>query len=230
MKRSISVCILLGAAILAASCSDDTSTTTSSTAVTIAGSPATTTTAVTTTSATIAATTTTASTTSNPTTTSVAIDTAPTSTAVTPIAPDDWKAVLEELARRRVALYAAPDLSQIDGYCASGSDCASGLETQLADAIAKGQHVEGQHPFEVLEVSDASVTDAGGGGQRVATVTFIAGPDSPPAARLVDDAGNVIDTLSVTTTESRGRFTLVAVDDPILPWRVLLAEDVGPVT
>ena len=229
MKRSISVCILLGAAILAASCSDDTSTTTSSTAATIVSSPATTTTDVSTTSSTIAATTTTASTTSNPATTSVAIDT-PTTTAVTPIAPDDWKAVLEELARRRVALYAAPDLSQIDGYCASGSDCASGLQTQLADAIAKGQHIEGQHPFEVLEVSDASVTDAGGGGQRVATVTFIAGPDSPPAARLVDAAGNVIDTLSVTTTKSRGRFTLVAVDDPILPWRVLLAEDVGPVT
>jgi hypothetical protein len=136
--------------------------------------------------------------------------------------------VLEELDRRVVALYAQPDISKIGDYCATGSDCASGLETQLADAIAKGQHIEGQHPFQVTEITSSTVGEPSGAGQRIATVEFVIAPDEAPAARLVDAHGNVVDTLSVTTTPSRGRFTLVSVDDPILPWRLLLAESLGP--
>lgn len=159
---------------------------------------------------------------------STTVESTTVATTQAPIAPDDWKAVLEELDRRVVSLYAAPDLDRIGEYCAFGSECAEGLETQLGDAIAKGQHIEGQHPFEVLEITQATVGEPSPVGE-VAVVIFIVSPDSSPPAQLVDAAGNVIDTLSVTTTKSRARFTLASVEDPVLPWRVLLAENMGPV-
>ena len=145
------------------------------------------------------------------------------------IAPDDWEAILEELSRRRVALYAAPDLTRIGEYCAPGSDCAMELETQLSDAIAKGQHIEGQHPFDVTSIEQALVGEPSPVGP-VASVIFVIAPETPPPARLVDAAGNVIDELSLASTPTRGAFTLASwKSDPSLPWRVVLAEDLGPV-
>lgn len=224
MKRGLGLLLCLVATV---SCSSG-----SSSSTTASTAPSTTTTVASTTASstttTDLATTTSAGTTTSTSTTTIAVDTAPTSTVATPIAADDWKAVLEELDRRVVSLYAQPDLARIGDYCATGSDCASGLESQLSDAIAKGEHVEGQHSFEVTEVTNATVGDPTPTGQRIATVEFVIAPDSPPPARLVDAQGNLVDTLSVTTTPSRGRFTLVSVDDPILPWRLLLAESLGP--
>ena len=169
----------------------------------------------------------TTTTTEAPTTTSA--PTTPPTTTQTTIAPDDWEGILEALSARRVALYAAPDLSRVNEYCAPESDCASRLETQLGDAIAKGQHVEGQRPFDVVEVVQASVGEQEPGAPAIAGILFIVAPTTPPPPRLVDANGNVVEELSLTTTPTRGRFTLVAWEDPTLPWRVVLAEDLGPV-
>ena len=126
--------------------------------------------------------------------------------------------------------YAAPDLSRIGEYCAPGSDCATRLETQLGDAIAKGQHIEGQQPFDVVEIVQASVGEPSDRRTGLATVLFIVaqtlrrrrGSSMPPATS--------IDELSLTTTKTRGRFTLAPGTRPALPWRVVLAEDLGPVS
>ncbi len=123
--------------------------------------------------------------------TTAATTTAPPTTPPT-IAPDDWEAILEELGRRRVALYAAPDLARIGEYCAPGTDCATRLETQLSDAIAKGQHIEGQQPFDVIAIEQALVSEPSPAA-RVANVIFVIAPETPPPARLVDAAGNVVD-------------------------------------
>ena len=158
--------------------------------------------------------------------------TVPPSTTATTVAADDWPAILTELARRRVALYAAPNLSRIGEYCAPDSDCAQRLATQLGDYINRGEHIEGQHPFTVVEVLQASLSEedpAAPGAPRIADILFVVGPTTPPAARIVDSNGNVVDTLSLTTTNTKGRFTLISWDDPTLPWRVLIAEDLGPV-
>jgi hypothetical protein len=172
-----------------------------------------------------------------PTTTSSSTSTSSTSTSTTAtsatppptIAEGDWEAILEELARRRVALYAAPDLARIGDYCAPGSECAASLETQLGDAISKGQHIEGQRPFDVIAIEQALVGEQDPGAPPVASVIFVVAPTTPPPARLVDAAGNVVDELALTTTNTRGAFTLVSWDsDPTLPWRVVLAEDLGP--
>ena len=150
--------------------------------------------------------------------------TSPPSTTPPTIAPDDWPAILTELSRRQVALYAAPDLSRIGEYCAPGTDCATRLETQLSDAIARGLHVEGQQPFDVIAIEQATVSDPSPAA-RVANIIFVIAPETPPPARLVDAAGNVVDEFELNTTESRGSFTLASWEsDPSLPWRVVQAE------
>jgi hypothetical protein len=108
------------------------------------------------------------------------------------------------------------------------TECARSLETQLGDAIAKGQHIEGQRPFDVVEIVQASFDGRTPADSTVAQILFIIAPESPPPAQLVDDAGNVIDELSLTTTRMRGRFTLAKWDDPVLPWRVVQIENLGP--
>jgi hypothetical protein len=161
-------------------------------------------------------------------TTTAASTTPPTSTPST-IAPDDWEAILEGLARRRVELYAAPDVSRIGEYCAPDTDCATRLETQLSDAATKGQHIEGQQPFDVIAIEQALVSEPSPAA-RVANVVFVIAPDNPPPARLVDSAGNVVDEFVLNTSKSRVAFTLASWEsDPALPWRVVLAETLGSV-
>ena len=175
-------------------------------------------------------------TTAPPETTTTPATVAPTTAATTTpppttpptIAPDDWEAILEELGRRRVALYAAPDLARIGEYCAPGTDCATRLETQLGDAIARGQHIEGQQPFDVIAIEQALVSEPSPAA-RVANVIFVIAPETPPPARLVDAAGNVVDEFELNTTESRVAFTLASWEsDPSLPWRVVQAETLRP--
>ena len=168
------------------------------------------------------------STTSTPTTTA-APPTSPPTAPPTTIAEGDWEAILEELARRRVALYAAPDVSRIGEYCAPDTDCAARLETQLSDAVAKRQHIEGQQPFDVIAIEQALVSEPSPAA-RVANMVFVIAPETPPPARLVDAAGNVVDEFVLNTSKSRVAFTLASWEsDPALPWRVVLAETLGSV-
>jgi hypothetical protein len=148
-----------------------------------------------------------------------------TPTVPTSIAADDCNEILEELNRRAESLYAAPDLSRVRDYCVPRSESARGIETQLGDYINRGEHIEGQKPFEVLEIIDAATTEDG----RAAEVMFVVAPDTGPAARIVNAAGDIVDTLSMTTTKSKGEFTLAWVGDPVLPWRVEHIENLGPV-
>lgn len=173
---------------------------------------------------------------SPPETTTTASTGAPTTSAPTTtppmtqptIASDDWPAILTELSRRRVSLYAAPDLTRIGEYCMPATECAAQLEAQLGDYIARGEHVEGQRPFTVVAVENVLQGDPSPAGTLV-DVVFIVGPTALPAARIVDTNGNVIDELSISTTNTRGVFTLVEWNDPSLPYRLVRAEDLGPV-
>jgi hypothetical protein len=59
---------------------------------------------------------------------------------------------------------------------------------------------------------------------------FVVAPETPPPARLVDAAGNVVDEFELSTSQTRGAYTLVSWEsDPALPWRVVLAENLGEV-
>jgi hypothetical protein len=160
--------------------------------------------------------------------------TAPTTTApatsapaTTPssIAPGDWPAILTELSRRQVALYAAPDLSRIGEYCMPATNCADNLQAQFGDMINRGEHVEGQQPFTVINVEKVLEGQPGPGG-TVTQVVFTVAPT--PLGRIVDTGGNVVEQLTGPTTNTRGVFTLARWDaDPALPWRLVLAEDLG---
>jgi hypothetical protein len=149
--------------------------------------------------------------------------------ATTPlsIAPGDWAAILTELSRRRVALYAAPDLSRIGEYCMPATNCADNLQAQFGDMINRGEHVEGQQPFTVINVEKVLEGQPGPGG-AVTQVVFTIGPTASPAPRIVNSNGDVDEVLTGPTTNTRGVFTLARWDaDPALPWRVVLAEDLG---
>jgi hypothetical protein len=218
MNRRLTA-ILLAVAVLAVGCSDD-DTADPSTAATAATAPSTTE-APTTTAAP-----TTSTTEAPPTTTAPPSTASPASTPAT-IAADDWPAILTELSRRQVALYAAPDLSRIGEYCMPATDCARQLEAQLGDYIARGEHVEGQQPFTVVAVEKVLEGEPSPLG-AITDVVFVVGPTALPAARIVDANGNVVDTLSTTTTNTRGRFLLAKWDDAALPWRLVMAESLGP--
>ena len=156
-----------------------------------------------------------------------AATTTPPPTTQPNIAPGDWEAILDELSRRRVSLYAAPDLARIGEYCMPATECAAQLEAQLGDYIARGEHIEGQQPFTVVAVENVLQGDPSPAGTLV-DVVFVVGPTALPPARIVDANGNVVDELSVTTTNTRGVFTLVEWNDPALPYRLVRAEDLGP--
>ena len=67
--------------------------------------------------------------------------------AAADIAADDWEAILEELSRRRVvAVRGAGPVADRRVLHAGRPTAPPQLETQLGDAIAKGQHIEGQQP------------------------------------------------------------------------------------
>lgn len=222
MTRRVSAAMVIVAlSLVAAGCNDDEPSADPTTEGTLSTSPP----------STEAVTTEPSTTTSTTTTTTTAVPTTPPPTAgpttVPPIAEDDWPAILNELSRRRVALYAAPDLTRIGEYCMPATDCAASLEAQLGDYIARGEHIEGQKPFTIVEILDVSVGVPSPAG-TLAEILFVVAPTSPPPARIVDAANNVVDELSLTTTPTKGRFTLAKWDDPALPWRLVLAEDLGP--
>ena len=143
------------------------------------------------------------------------------------MAPDDWPAILTELSRRRVALYAAPDLSRIGEYCVPTSDCARQLEAQLGDAIAKGQHIEGQQPFTIVAVENVLEGEPSPLG-TLTDVELVVGPTATPPPRIVDANGNTVEVLTGSTTNTRGVYTLAKWDDPVLPWRVFSVRTLGP--
>jgi hypothetical protein len=209
--------ILLSVAMLAVACSDDD-----------AGDPSTTapaTTSPTTTEAPITTLEPTTSTTESPTSTAPPSTTTP-PTSPTTIAVDDWPAILTELSRRRVTLYAAPDLSRIGEYCVPSTECAAQLEAQLGDAIARGQHIEGQQPFTVVAIEKVLEGEASPFA-ALTDVVFVVGPTASPPPRIVDSNGSVVEELTGSTTNTRVIFTVAKWDDSALPWRVVRTETLG---
>ena len=128
----------------------------------------------------------------------------------------------------RVALYAAPDLARIGEYCVPASDCARQLEAQLGDAIAKGQHIEGQQPFTIVASRRswrASRPPLGARHRRRSS--WSDRPPTPPP-RIVDANGNVGRRAHrINDQHPRRRSRLAKWDDPVLPWRVVSVGDAG---
>jgi hypothetical protein len=152
--------------------------------------------------------------------------TSPPPTTPPTIAMGDWSSILTELSRRRVSLYAAPDLSRIGEYCMPATDCEAQLQAQLGDAIARGQHIEGQQPFTVVSIERVLEGQPGPGG-AVTDVVAVVAPTAQPPARIVDSNGNVVSELTGTSTNTRGIFRLAKWNDPTLPWRVVSVEELG---
>jgi hypothetical protein len=152
--------------------------------------------------------------------------TSPPPTTPSTITPGDWPAILTELSRRRVALYAAPDLARIGEYCMPATNCADNLQAQLGDFINRGEHIEGQQPFTIIDVEKVLDGQPGPGG-AVTDVVFVVGPTATPAPRIVNSNGEVVEELAGSTTNTRVLFTLVAWEDPVLPWRVVKTETLG---
>jgi len=168
--------------------------------------------------------------TSTTTTTTTAVPTTPPRTAgpttAPPIAENDWPAILTELSRRRVSLYAAPDLARIGEYCMPATDCAAQLEAQLGDFITRGERIEGQQPFTIVDIENVLEGDQSPLG-TLTDIVFIIGPTASPPPRIVDASGNVVEELTGSTTNTRVVFQIVKWDDPALPWRVFKTETLG---
>ena len=61
-------------------------------------------------------------------------------------------------------------------------------------------------------------------------MVFVIAPETPPPARLVDAAGNVVEEFVLNTEQVQGGVHAGQLGiDPALPWRVVLAEDLGSV-
>ena len=146
----------------------------------------------------------TTTTTSPPTTTTSHHDhDAPPPTTPTTIAPDDWPAILEELSRRRVALYAAPDLARIGEYCVPDTDCAGQLAGPARRLHRRGAAHRRAAAVRRRRDREGARGEPSPAGELV-TIVFVVGPTALPPARIVDANGNVVDELSVTTTNTRG--------------------------
>ena len=89
------------------------------------------------------------------------------------------------LARRRVALYAAPDLSRIGEYCVPQATAPPARDSARRLPSHRGQHVEGQQPFDVVEIVQASVGEHGPAAHRRARSCSSSPrrPRRPPARR-----------------------------------------------
>ena len=132
-----------------------------------------------------------------------------------------------ELSRRRVALYAAPDLARIGEYCMPATDCADQLQAQLGDAIARGEHIEGQQPFDVIAIERCSMARPSPGRRRHRR--RIRRRSRPPPARSDRRRRRQRRRRAVEldTTNTRVLSRSPVGVDPSLPWRVVQAETLG---
>jgi hypothetical protein len=213
--------LLLVIAVLAG-CSDDdggdTSPSTSSLTTSLA-STATTSTSSTTTSSSTPKTTDTSVT--------VASTSAPTSASTSVPAPSgDFRAIVEDLGRRRQSLYAQPDVTRIGEVCADDSQCFEQLNVQLGDLATKEWKVVEADPFTVL---DARVEKFDGDTIETSLlVTVVAVVERPEnGGRIVDAGGTTIANVEAETEvgfNSEGRYILARVGPDGDPWRLASQE------
>ena len=165
-------------------------------------------------------------------TTSTAVEpssTVPVVEGTVELALDDFESILEELSRRKVALYAAPNLDSIAQVCSPDSECADQYSAQLTDAISKGYRTVGGLPvdvlsFEVLGFDGTSLEES-----SAVTIDYVVAPLPEEQGQVVDAAGAVVFTLvSPGEGPQRARVVLVRSDDGALPWRIATEQSLGP--
>jgi hypothetical protein len=211
--------LLLVLAVLAGCSGDDDGDATPSTSSAILSTSTTSSTSSTTTS-TIAPTTTNTSST-------VTSSSAPTTASTSVPAPsDDFRAIVEDLGRRRQSLYAQPDVARIGEVCADDSQCFEQLNVQLGDLATKGWKVVEADPFTVL---DARVEKFDGDTLETSLlVTVVAVVERPEnGGRIVDAGGATIANVEAETEvgfNSEGRYILARVGPGDDPWRLASQE------
>lgn len=189
------------------------------------------------TSSAIPSTSTTTSSTSSTTTSTIAPTTTNTSSTVTSSAPTtastsipapsgDFRAIVEDLGRRRQSLYAEPDVARIGEVCADDSQCFEQLSVQLGDLATKGWKVIEADPFTVL---DARVEKFDGDTLETSLlVTVVAVVERPEnGGRIVDAGGATVANVEAETEvgfNSEGRYILARVGPAEDPWRLASQE------
>jgi hypothetical protein len=212
--------LLLVLAALAGCSGDDDGNATPSTSSAIPSTSTTTSSISSTTTSSIAPTTTN---TSSPVTSSSAPTTASTSV---PAPSGDFRAIIEDLGRRRQSLYAQPDLARIGDVCADDSQCFEQLNVQLGDLATKEWKVVEADPFTVL---DARVEKFDGDTLEtsllVTVVALVVRPEN--GGRIVDAGGTTIANVEAETEvgfNSEGRYILARVGPDGDPWRLASQE------
>lgn len=212
--------LLLVFVVLAGCSSDDSGDATPSTSSAIPSASTATTSTSSTTTSTIAPTTTN---TSSTVTSSSARTTASTSV---PAPSGDFRAIVEDLGRRRQSLYAEPDVARIGEVCADDSQCFEQLNVQLGDLATKGWKVVEADPFIVL---DARVEKFDGDTLETSLlVTVVAVVERPEnGGRIVDAGGATVANVEAETEvgfNSEGRYILARVGPGDDPWRLASQE------
>ena len=95
------------------------------------------------------------------------------------------------------------------------TNCDDNLQAQLGDFIDRGEHIEGQQPFTVIDVEKVLDGQPGPGG-AVTDVVFVVGPTASRPLESSTRNGEVVEELAGSTTNTRVLFTLVAWKDPAL--------------
>jgi hypothetical protein len=212
--------LLLVLAVLAGCSGDDDGNATPSTSSAIPSTSTTTSSTSSTTTSTIAPTNTNTSST-------VTSSSAPTTASTSVPAPSgDFRAVIENLGRRRQSLYAQPDVARIGEVCADDSQCFEQLNVQLGDLATKGWKVVEADPFTVL---DARVEKFDGDTLETSLlVTVVAVVERPEnGGRIVDAGGTTIANVEAETEvgfNSEGRYILARVGPADDPWRLASQE------
>ncbi len=190
------------------------------------------------TSSAIPSTSTTTSSTSSTTTSTIAPTTTNTSSTVTsssapttastsvPASSGDFRAIIEDLGRRRQSLYAQPDVARIGEVCADDSQCFEQLNVQLGDLATKGWKVVEADPFTVL---DSRVEKFDGDTLETSLLVTVVAVVERPAngGRIVDAGGNTVANVEAETAvgfNSEGRYILARVGPVDDPWRLVSQE------
>ena len=134
-------------------------------------------------------TTTEAATTSSP-TSSIPIDTTPTTTSATPIAADDWKAVLEELDRRGGdPLRPTGSLARSTSTARPAATVHPGCRHSWRTPSPRASTSKGSIRSRSRRSPSATVGEPSGAGQRIATVEFVIAPDRTAGGAVGRRAG-----------------------------------------
>lgn len=218
MKRLPSLLLVL--AVLAGCSGDDDGDAAPSTSSTIRPTSTTTSSTSSTTTSTIGPTTTSSSGT-------VTSSSTPTGASTSVPAPsDDFRVIVEDLGRRRQALYAQPDVARIGEVCAADSQCFEQLNVQLGDLATKGWKVVEADPFTALdgrvEKFDGETIETS---LLVTVVAIVERPDN--GGRIVDAGGTTVANVEAETEvgfNSEGRYILARVGPADDPWRLVSQE------